>query len=83
MRRIEVRSQPRQQKQDPISKKKNPTQKRAGRVAQVTVPACLPSKHEALSSTPSKHKKKKGGMLYNWDFIFFTLTYVFLLLRTD
>jgi hypothetical protein len=47
--------------QDPISK--TPSQKRAGRMAQVL--ECLPSNHEALSQTPvppPKKKKAKGGL---------------------
>jgi hypothetical protein len=51
-----VQSQPRKNSsQDPISK--TPLQKRAGEMAQMA--ECLPSKHEALSSTPVPQKKKK------------------------
>jgi hypothetical protein len=41
-----------------ILTQKNPSQKRAGGVAQV-VEECLPSKHETLSSTSSSDKTNK------------------------
>jgi hypothetical protein len=56
IRRITVRSQPGQIVQEILSRK-YPTQKRAGRVAQVV--EHLPSKYEALSSNSSTEKKKK------------------------
>jgi hypothetical protein len=47
---------------DPILEK-NPSQKRAGRVAQVK--ECLPSKREALSSNPLQKKKKVFAIINN------------------
>jgi hypothetical protein len=56
IRRIMVRNQPQaNSSQDPLLK--NPSQKRAGGVAQVV--ECLSSKHEALTSNPSVAKGKK------------------------
>jgi hypothetical protein len=45
-------------------KKRNPTQKRIGREAQVV--ECLPSKHETLSSNPNIVKKKKKKKTLGW-----------------
>jgi hypothetical protein len=56
IRRIVVHSQPGQIVHE-THLKNNPTEKRAGRVAQVI--ECLPSKCETLSSNPSTIKKKK------------------------
>jgi hypothetical protein len=56
-RRIVVQRQPRQTVHGTLSCK-YPTQKRAGRVAQMA--ECLPSKGEALSSNPSTTYTKKS-----------------------
>jgi hypothetical protein len=61
-------------KPDPISKITN--RKRAGRVVQVV--ECLPSKHQALSSTPvppKKEKKKKHNERAPPIFIFLIPSY--------
>jgi hypothetical protein len=55
IRRIVVPIQPGQILQEILSRK-NPSQKRAGRVTQVV--EHLPSKHETLCSNPSTEKKK-------------------------
>jgi hypothetical protein len=56
IRRTEVRSQPRQTVYKTLLRK-YPTEKRAGRVAQVVEP--LPNKHEALNSHRTVPKKKR------------------------
>jgi hypothetical protein len=58
IRKITVRGQPVQSESETLSQK-YPTQKRAGRVAQV---ACLTSKYEALSANHSTTKKKKKSL---------------------
>jgi hypothetical protein len=57
MRRIEVQSQPSQIVGETLSWK-YPTQNRVGRMVHM-VEHCLPSKCEALSSSPNTSKKKK------------------------
>jgi hypothetical protein len=57
MRRIEVQSQPSQIVGETLSWK-YPTQNRVGRMVHM-VEQCLPSKCEALSSSPNTSKKKK------------------------
>jgi hypothetical protein len=60
-RRIVVRSQPGQIVHETLSRK-NPSHKRAGRMAQVV--QRLPTKHETLSSKPrTKNKNKKTHKL--------------------